>query len=49
MNFLSLMELICTLCTIGLFLTGIQTCNKIINNKNVGDIASLPFVSTTTK
>ncbi|CAF2634456.1 unnamed protein product [Rotaria sp. Silwood2] len=37
---------ICTVSTIGLFLTGVQICNRIYRMRSTGDISGFPFVAT---
>jgi len=41
-----LFEKICTVCTIGLFLTGTQICARIYRMHSTGDISGFPFVAT---
>ncbi|CAF0891629.1 unnamed protein product [Adineta ricciae] len=41
-----LIEKICTISTIGLFLTGVQICNRIYRMRSTGDISGFPFVAT---
>ncbi|UJR30381.1 hypothetical protein I4U23_017916 [Adineta vaga] len=41
-----LIEKICTISTIGLFLTGVQICNRIYRQRTTGDISGFPFVAT---
>jgi len=41
-----LIEKICTVSTIGLFLTGVQICNRIYRMHSTGDISGFPFVAT---
>jgi solute carrier family 50 protein (sugar transporter) len=41
-----LVEKICTVSTIGLFLTGVQICNRIYRMNTTGDISGFPFVAT---
>lgn len=41
-----LIEKICTVSTIALFLTGIQICNRIYRMNTTGDISGFPFVAT---
>jgi len=41
-----LTEKICIVSTIGLFLTGIQICNRIYRMHATGDISGFPFVAT---
>jgi len=41
-----LVEKICTVSTVGLFLTGIQICNRIYRMHTTGDISGFPFVAT---
>lgn len=41
-----LVEKICTVSTIALFLTGIQICNRIYRMRTTGDISGFPFVAT---
>jgi len=41
-----LVDKICTISTIGLFLTGIQICNRIYRMRTTGDISGFPFVAT---
>lgn len=42
----ALIEKICTVSTIALFLTGIQICNRIYRMRSTGDISGFPFVAT---
>ncbi|CAF3389596.1 unnamed protein product [Rotaria socialis] len=41
-----LIEKICTVSTVGLFLTGVQICNRIYRMRTTGDISGFPFVAT---
>jgi len=41
-----LTEKICIVSTIGLFLTGVQICNRIYRQHTTGDISGFPFVAT---
>ncbi|CAF1501403.1 unnamed protein product [Adineta steineri] len=41
-----IIEKICTISTIGLFLTGVQICNRIYRMRTTGDISGFPFVAT---
>jgi len=41
-----LIEKICTVSTIGLFLTGVQICNRCYRMHTTGDISGFPFVAT---
>ena len=49
MTLTDLMGNVCIVCTICLFLTGIQTCYGIYMKGSVGDILSLPFISMLAK
>lgn len=41
-----LIENICTISTVALFLTGSQICNRIYRMRSTGDISGFPFVAT---
>jgi len=41
-----LTEKICIVSTVGLFLAGVQICNRIYRMRSTGDISGFPFVAT---
>ncbi|CAF0995940.1 unnamed protein product [Rotaria sordida] len=45
-SLIPIVEKICTVSTIGLFLTGVQICNRIYRMRSTGDISGFPFVAT---